>query len=664
MGEGAAIDQSLLDALVHLVEAAGQRDSATETLESWCHYDRDGLFAEVCERLLRDERIARNCHPGMMLWLATGGGSGFGLDWTVPSFIRAAEATGDLESEARRFLEFLRLARGRVGVEISTTLLGLKLPAGEPIELPFGRLRAAAPVEIAGLPRDRTPPPAGIFSFDGEVDAGVATAPIFDGPQGDAARDCARQAYDERMTRMLLALVLTQEAPIQEHLIVYRARYMESGQGINVPPLAAWVGDWPYSLESGPRVAKLREYSDLIAGIDVRRLAVPTRRYLLARAERIRPDDQIVDYATALEAITGGKKGAARAQSIGVLVGGSSAAAVDAAEAEARRIARARNSILHNGLVPDGAPAMAREARQLVLRAIEATVRRELLGSPAHPAWSNIHPRALGHVREWDPRRWHSGAAQVHSSQALCVSVFGALALSNARGAVIADVATAGGIQLTIARPEIACEEGSRPELLSEHGRRVTPTSVDVLITSPTAIVTIESKFLEVGFGACSQPPRKQCSGDFAPGSDLKTKTLAPCRLMGWDGDRSPRAYWDIAAALFRPDVLSPPQRPCPFAGPSFQLMRNICFAAALAQQRRRPNEYGFLVVYVAASPSAPAVRREFAAFTELLVDELQPRVGIISYEDIAAILRHNGDDDLACFIDERIPAGLASAGR
>ena len=84
--------------------------------------------------------------------------------------------------------------------------------------------------------------------------------------------------------------------------------------------------------------------------------------------------------------------------------------------------------------------------------------------------------------------------------------------------------------------------EAERSELLSEYGPGQA-SSVDALIQSRAAVRCLESKFLcdaLDGFGGCSQP-KKHCGGFYGPGSDLKTKTKAWCRLEVWDGERSPR---------------------------------------------------------------------------------------------------------------------------
>ena len=156
------------------------------------------------------------------------------------------------------------------------------------------------------------------------------------------------------------------------------------------------------------------------------------------------------------------------------------------------------------------------------------------------------------------------------------------------------------------------------------------------------------------------------CTGTYGTGSDQKTHTMAPCRLQTWDGTRAPRLYWQIAWELFRPEVLVPNGRACPFAGPSFQLMRNLALArAAGAPYSKRenrhgapvvkPREWALLVAHVGEHPAAAAHRAELAAFNELLLPDVRDRVGLVTYEQITNVLRAHSLPELAEWVDQRI---------
>ena len=242
-----------------------------------------------------------------------------------------------------------------------------------------------------------------------------------------------------------------------------------------------------------------------------------------------------------------------------------------------------------------------------------------------------------------------------------------------------------------IGSAKVRCEAGAQHELaalLNETGGNATPTCVDALVEWPGGTIAIESKFTESSFGTCGQlrartdippgDPKKRykldpaCTGHHGPGSDLKTQTSAPCRLATWDGDRAPRLYWDIAWELFKPDVLMPDGRACPFAGPNFQLMRNLALTRAksaprsIRTDRSAPVEvihpyWGMLIVNVASHPHAARHRAEFDEFRSLLREDAQQRVGLISYEQIDPILREHGLSGLAADVHQRIAAASSS---
>jgi len=141
--------------------------------------------------------------------------------------------------------------------------------------------------------------------------------------------------------------------------------------------------------------------------------------------------------------------------------------------------------------------------------------------------------------------------------------------------------------------------EVENPSLLNETGKGQ-PTSIDVVLKTSKQILTIESKFdrdASEGFGPCGQANSEKsakCAGFYGPGSDLKRKTNAWCRLEGWDKGRSPRLYWSLGKAYFKPEIFNLQKRGewCPFAGSNYQLMRNFLFAATLAQRERKDSEW------------------------------------------------------------------------
>jgi len=268
---------------------------------------------------------------------------------------------------------------------------------------------------------------------------------------------------------------------------------------------------------------------------------------------------------------------------------------------------------------------------------------------------ANIHPRARRMTHDWDHNgKWHKDADRINSSQALCVSVFGSLARSRQRKGIMIEIMQRASLEMTPSgTPRIECEY-SDPDLLNEKGGISTPTSIDVLARWSDLILTIESKFTESGFGACSQPKNGACNGSFASGSDLRTRTSAPCRLMVWEGRRTPRLYWDIGATLFRPEIITAPLRPCPFASDHYQLMRNLALACAAAQ-RSSHVRFAFIVAFVEGAPHARELMTTVNHFRDALRTEIRSVVGMVSYEAIAEILRRWKERKLAEFLNRRL---------
>ena len=294
----------------------------------------------------------------------------------------------------------------------------------------------------------------------------------------------------------------------------------------------------------------------------------------------------------------------------------------------------------------------------------------------AATARENLFEGALAHVDRHVGDLLEERSNVPWSSQALCISVFGAIAESPDRSRIMQRILAAARVELRPAgEPELRCEVRGQRDVLNEIGGS-NATCPDVLVEWPQATLTIESKFTE-HLGACGQIDLrrargrteirpKKCSGNHASGSDLQTKTNAACRLTvpeneGRRGYRSERWYWNVGARLFREDVLAPPHSPCPFADGKYQLMRNLCFAAALAEQHSPGADYAFVLAYVGQAKSAAESEADFGAFYEMLLPEASTRTGAITYETIATVLEENKQTGLAEWIDDRIRAGVAA---
>jgi hypothetical protein len=116
---------------------------------------------------------------------------------------------------------------------------------------------------------------------------------------------------------------------------------------------------------------------------------------------------------------------------------------------------------------------------------------------PFAPARANLFPGALPHIANWDEGRLEARSKVVWSSQALCISVWGAIAESEWRRAIVVDALDSAGIELDAkGEPKIECEVRGRRDVLNEYGGS-NPTCPDAIIRWPGAALTVESKFTE-----------------------------------------------------------------------------------------------------------------------------------------------------------------------
>jgi hypothetical protein len=259
--------------------------------------------------------------------------------------------------------------------------------------------------------------------------------------------------------------------------------------------------------------------------------------------------------------------------------------------------------------------------------------------------------------------RWHSPSSP-RSSQVFCISAFGSLRRLPDGEDILQALLRRRFPDIALAGPwELKLEHCDR-RVLDETGR-ATPTSVDVFCHSPSSAVCIESKFVSdarEGFGSCSQFPG-HCRGFYGPGSDKKTATSANCRLEVPEGDRGARSYWRLGRAFFRDDafVEQRPEQECPFRGSSFQLMRNILFAATSSAP-------AWATLAIVPDAVSNAVRKQAQLFQEqILQPEYRQRLAVASYEELIALLctsRFDESQVLGRFLTERIAAECPSPER
>ena len=374
-------DEALSEALLELCANAGSRDRGFETIDSWARQDRDGCLAATKARLLRDALIADAARPGTFLFVVGAAGWGFDLDTWLPGFVREAEPlSAELRHrEAHRFLGLLRLSNGTAPMRVRTTLAGIQLDTGLVVNLPFGRLLPAVPTDFSAHRHLSALPPAAVFEYETELPArfGANNASPFANDAGCRLSQDVEEVHDRHLARALLALVLAQEGPVQEHLTMRAPLYLGGGSGMNPIPLAPIVVSYPYHLAEGLPVQQLVQAANLVADIPIDRLGVAVRRYLVAVTERTRPVDQIVDISIAFEALTGTGKGRDQGKALALLIGPVPAAFGEVAS-EHKVVKDARDAIMHEGKTPRDAAMIASKGRALVRLGLEAAVRQAI----------------------------------------------------------------------------------------------------------------------------------------------------------------------------------------------------------------------------------------------------------------------------------------------
>jgi hypothetical protein len=380
-------DETLIDEFMRLCAEASGRDSVVHSVDSWLHTEGRGYVAEVRERLLRDPVIAAIAQPDTSVMVAGAGGWGVDLDLLIRSAIRQLVRIPPEErsKETRRFLRFLRLSEGTAPMTVRTTLVGLDLERGRSVDLPFGRLRAAQPIDFAGSPyiKEADLPPGAVFEYQTELPARFVRTyePLAIDESWQAHIEEVERKHDERVARLLLALVLVREGPVQEHFTMRSPRYVGGGIGINPVPLAPLFLSYPHGRGAGVPVEDLKEAATRVATIHLGGLGVAVRRYLLAVTERIRPADQIVDCSIAFEALTGKGHGPAQGKALADLIG-ATLPGLGSISAAHKTVKDARDLIMHTGSTPANAASIASIGTTLVRFGIETTVRSANHSSP------------------------------------------------------------------------------------------------------------------------------------------------------------------------------------------------------------------------------------------------------------------------------------------
>jgi hypothetical protein len=260
---------------------------------------------------------------------------------------------------------------------------------------------------------------------------------------------------------------------------------------------------------------------------------------------------------------------------------------------------------------------------------------------------ANLFPAALPAVEPWNEFGWHGPeTALITSSQALMIDVFGTLQLSPKRDQIIGHLAERLG--LPTAGPWTVKMESGDPQNLVMEGPGI--TEVDVDLQSTHAVIFCECKFHEPSGAKCSQrkPIGKgankgllQCNGNYAMQTNPANGLNSPCALTS-KGTR----YWEIIPRIF--DYAAEGEhRPCPFAGPWFQWMRNLTCAYEVAGHSGR--RAAFLLAY-ADGPGLPVSNWAKSPRWQEFAGHLRPEaigVGALSYQAILQLARETAPEEL-----------------
>jgi hypothetical protein len=216
---------------------------------------------------------------------------------------------------------------------------------------------------------------------------------------------------------------------------------------------------------------------------------------------------------------------------------------------------------------------------------------------------ANIFRGAHSALQPWDNFPWHRDRTgqcdswKPHSSQALAIDVFGTIAAlgDEERNSIIGSIASS--LSLPSDGPwRIDLEWCDPTNTLKESGQQ--KTQIDVLATGPKALIFFECKFTEGG-GTCGQTKRlrsgahagkQQCNGNYLLQTNPANGVASRCALTG-KGSR----YWEIIPTIFEFSA-GVDHSPCPFAGSSYQWMRNLVLARAAAESTKKTS--GVVIAY------------------------------------------------------------------
>ena len=240
----------------------------------------------------------------------------------------------------------------------------------------------------------------------------------------------------------------------------------------------------------------------------------------------------------------------------------------------------------------------------------------------------NVFHAAQQACEPWENFSWHPSAYEAHSSQALCIDVFGTIKTSANRDKIVDALAKTIGLP-TGGPWDITLEWTARQSLLKEPH----PTQVDVYAESPHSIMLFECVFTEPAGDACSQTMQRKlgasCDGNYGDPINPEHDMTSRCVLS-----EKGIQYWDIIPKVFHLDAHADYQ-PCPFAGSAYQWMRNLVVAYKVGRQK---NKQPAVVIVYADNLELPMVQtvrsREWEAFTKTVRKD-HMSLHVHSYQEI-----------------------------
>lgn len=333
------------------------------------------LRANAIEALQADPEIGPNVGNDRFLHVA-GVSAGSGLDMLEPwlrGLLHRTLLTPGLDrsewaGEVARFLDVLSVRKGSVPCTIRSALTGITV-THTGFELDDAIVRPAVPTDFL-VPIGRDAPEGVVFEYRTPL-------PAFAGPIGFSFPDdlVAQMESDHRarLTHFLLAVALTTEAPIQEQLVMKAIDFEGGGSG-GLPEEIGPIAFQPRFLLDEPTIERIRSRYRELDGSDLSHLAVATRRFLMARTERVRPTDQIIDYAIGLESMSSRRYADKQGKELARLLADDPRER-KAVESDHETFRAARERIVHDGAIPSDASFVAQVGRELVRKSLWARSR-------------------------------------------------------------------------------------------------------------------------------------------------------------------------------------------------------------------------------------------------------------------------------------------------